>query len=55
MDSSKQTKNETDEQIRYGKPAVTDYGTLVDITAVGGSVNPSDVPHGLPGSAFPLS
>ena len=43
------------EKLAYERPQVTDYGTLQDLTEAGGSVNPADVPHGHPGSAFPLS
>lgn len=39
----------------YEAPKVTDYGTLKELTEVGGSVLPKDVPHGHPGSAYPLS
>jgi hypothetical protein len=39
----------------YEAPKVTDYGTLQELTESGGSVNPTDVPKGHPGSAFPLS
>jgi hypothetical protein len=39
----------------YESPKVTDYGTLQELTESGGSVNPSDVPHGHPGTAFPVS
>jgi hypothetical protein len=39
----------------YEAPKVTDYGTLQELTESGGTVNPSDVPHGHPGTAYPLS
>jgi len=39
----------------YEQPKVVDYGTLLDLTQVGGTVASADVPHGLPNSAFPLS
>jgi hypothetical protein len=39
----------------YEKPALTDYGTLVELTAANGCVNPTDVLKGLPGHAVPLS
>lgn len=45
----------TVEKLTYERPEVTDYGTLQELTESGGSVNPTDVPHGHPGSAFPLS
>jgi len=44
-----------DEKLTYERPEVTDYGTLEQLTESGGSVNPTDVPHGHPQSAFPLS
>jgi hypothetical protein len=39
----------------YEQPKVVDYGTLVELTAANGTVNPADVPHGHPNTAFPLS
>lgn len=36
----------------YEKPEVTDYGSLVELTAVGGNAPNSDIPKGLPNSAF---
>ena len=39
----------------YEKPALTDYGTLVELTAADGCVNPTDIKGGLPGHAVPLS
>jgi hypothetical protein len=50
----KQTEQETEKRT-YEAPKVTDYGTLQELTESGGSVTPTDVPHGLPNSAFPLS
>jgi hypothetical protein len=50
----KQTDKQT-ETLTYEAPKVTDYGTLQELTESGGSVNPTDVPHGHPGTAFPLS
>ncbi|HTX09573.1 MAG TPA: lasso RiPP family leader peptide-containing protein [Solirubrobacteraceae bacterium] len=43
------------EQPTYERPKVTDYGTLQELTESGGSVSPTDVPHGHPSSAYPLS
>ena len=49
-------RNDAQAEIKaYEAPKVTDYGTLQELTEVGGSVNPRDVPLGHPGSAFPLS
>ena len=39
----------------YEQPKVVDYGTLLELTEANGTVNPSDVPHGHPNTAFPLS
>ena len=36
----------------YEKPEVTDYGSLVELTAILGNQVNSDVPKGLPNSAF---
>jgi hypothetical protein len=50
--------NETTEQVQadsYEQPKVTDYGTLLELTQVNGTVTPTDVPMGQPNSAFPLS
>jgi hypothetical protein len=50
--------NETNEQVQadgYEQPKVTDYGTLLELTQVNGTVLPKDIPTGEPGSAFPLS
>lgn len=54
MDPIKQNEQQT-ETPSYERPQVTDYGTLQELTEAGGSVNPADVPHGHPGTAFPLS
>lgn len=50
----KQTDQQTETRT-YEAPKVTDYGTLQELTEVGGTVAPTDVPHGHPNSAFPLS
>ena len=39
----------------YEAPEVTDYGTLQELTEVGGSLANADVPHGHINSAFPAS
>ena len=47
-----------DEQPRtekYEQPKLVDYGTLLELTQVGGSVAPKDIPMGHPDSAFPSS
>lgn len=36
----------------YEQPKVIDYGTLLELTAVGGRLPNSDVPMGQPNSAF---
>lgn len=51
-------RKQNDEQTEartYEAPKVTDYGTLQELTEVGGSVAPTDVPRGHPNSAYPLS
>ena len=48
-------QNEQTETRTYEAPKVTDYGTLQELTEVGGSVAPLDVPKGHPNSAYPLS
>jgi hypothetical protein len=39
----------------YEAPKVTDYGTLRELTELGGTVYPTDVPHGHVNNAYPLS
>lgn len=36
----------------YETPAVTDYGTLVELTAAAGTLPNSDLPHGAHNSAY---
>ncbi len=54
MDTIKQNDGQP-QKGTYAQPKVVDYGTLLELTQAGGSVNPTDVPHGHPGTAFPLS
>jgi hypothetical protein len=39
----------------YFEPKLTVHGDIEVITLKGGSVNPTDIPKGLPHNAFPLS
>ena len=39
----------------YFSPELTIHGNVEDITLVGGSVPPTDIPMGVQGEAFPLS
>ena len=54
MDPLKQN-NEQAETREYETPMVTDYGTLQELTEVGGSLANADIPHGHINSAFPAS
>jgi hypothetical protein len=54
MDPIKQN-NEQAETREYEAPKVTDYGTLQELTEVGGSLANADVPLGHINSAFPAS
>ena len=47
--------NEQTETRDYEAPKVTDYGTLQELTEVGGSLANADVPHGHINSGFPAS
>ena len=53
MDSTNQTEGR--DAPAYEAPKVSDYGTLLELTRVGGSVAPKDIPHGHPNSAYPNS
>jgi hypothetical protein len=48
--NNKQTETQT-----YEAPRVTDYGTLRELTEIGGSLANADVPHGHINSSFPAS
>jgi hypothetical protein len=39
----------------YNTPSLILYGDIEEITQVDGSVQPTDVPRGQPGEAFPFS
>jgi hypothetical protein len=54
MDPIKQNDQQFETR-NYESPKVIDYGTLQELTESGGTVNPADVPHGHPGTAFPVS
>jgi hypothetical protein len=45
-------QNEQPRTDKYEQPKLVDYGTLLDLTQVGGSLLNADVPHGHPNSAF---
>ena len=38
---------------RYEQPKLSDYGTLVDLTAAAGKLTHSDIPYGQPDTAYP--
>jgi hypothetical protein len=42
------------ELIKYEKPKIVDYGSLLELTKAGNVVN-SDVPHGNANTAYPPS
>jgi hypothetical protein len=42
-----------EETARYESPKLSDYGTLVDLTAAAGNLLHSDVPFGQPDTAYP--
>lgn len=49
-------RNETPVQetdARYEQPKLSDYGTLVDLTAAAGNLLHSDLPFGQPNTAYP--
>ena len=52
---SDRAANEQPRTDKYEAPKLVDYGTLLDLTQVGGTVAPKDIPHGHPHSAFPVS
>lgn len=37
----------------YETPEVVDYGTLLELTSLNGTVHPADVHGGKPGTAYP--
>ena len=55
MDPIEQRNDQQPTTDRYEQPKLVDYGTLLDLTRVGGTVAPSDVPHGHQPTAYPLS
>lgn len=55
MDSHNPQRTEPGKVAEYERPEVVDYGTLAELTQAGGTVAPTDVPHGHPNSAYPLS
>jgi hypothetical protein len=54
MDPMKQNDQQAETR-NYEAPKVTDYGTLQELTEIGGSLANADVPHGHQNSAFPAS
>jgi hypothetical protein len=47
--------NEQPRTDKYEAPKLVDYGTLLDLTQVGGTTHPKDIPMGHPNSAYPGS
>ena len=52
MDSTAPTG---DERVPYEAPKVSDYGTLLELTEVGGHTAGKDIPKGKHNSAYPNS
>jgi hypothetical protein len=53
METPQNGTPEQETEARYEHPTLSDYGTLVDLTAAAGHLTNSDVPKGLPNTAYP--
>ena len=52
MENPQDSAPEQETKARYQTPTLSDYGTLVDLTAAAGHLTNSDLPHGLPNTAY---
>ena len=53
METPQNSTPQEETEARYEQPTLSDYGTLVDLTAAAGNLIHSDVPHGLPNTSYP--
>lgn len=53
METPENSTAEQETEARYERPTLSDYGTLVDLTAAAGHLIHSDLPHGLPNTSYP--
>ncbi|HWD75972.1 MAG TPA: hypothetical protein VG371_12595 [Solirubrobacteraceae bacterium] len=52
METPEKPTPQQEPEERYEHPTLSDYGTLVDLTAAAGHLTNSDLPHGLPNTAY---
>lgn len=53
METPEKSTPEQETDARYEHPTLSDYGTLVDLTAAAGNLPHSDLPHGMPNTSYP--
>lgn len=53
METPQNSTPQEDKGARYEQPKLSDYGTLVDLTAAAGHLIHSDTPFGLPNTSYP--
>lgn len=53
MEKRENTTPEQETEARYDHPTLSDYGTLVDLTAASGNLIHSDIPHGHSNTSYP--
>lgn len=53
MESPQNQTPEQDGPARWEEPTLSDYGTLVELTAAAGNLIHSDLPHGMPNTSYP--
>jgi hypothetical protein len=53
METPQNSTPEQETEDRYEHPTLSDYGTLVDLTAAAGHLIHSDLPLGMPNTAYP--
>jgi hypothetical protein len=53
METPQNSTPERETEDRYEHPSLSDYGTLVDLTAAAGNLVHTDIPHGLPNTSYP--
>ena len=53
METPEKSTREQETDARYERPRLSDYGTLVDLTAAAGNLPHSDIPTGMPNTAYP--
>lgn len=52
METPDHTTPEQTADLHYDRPAIVDYGTLVELTQAG-NLTHSDIPHGAPNTSYP--